>query len=80
MEELKNNGFINTYCLTLVQDHNFYSGKKVHGIYSYFRDDKLLAGIIQKPTGKKNEVISLAGNYIIHWETKNNWSYYIIEI
>ena len=28
MEQLKNNGFDYTHCLTMVNDKNFYSGKK----------------------------------------------------
>lgn len=41
MEELKQKGFDNTYCLTFVDDKNFYSGKKTDGIYSFFRAEKI---------------------------------------
>ena len=37
MEELKESGFNSTYCVTLVQNKNFYSGQKQDGVYAYFR-------------------------------------------
>ena len=55
MEELKEAGFDNTYCLTLVQDKNLYSGQRRDGIYSYFRSKDPVQGTICKPTGRKYE-------------------------
>ena len=55
MEELKEAGFDNTYCLTLVQDKNLYSGQRRDGIYSYFRSKAPVQGTICKPTGRKYE-------------------------
>ena len=46
MEQLKDNGFDATYCLTMVNDKNFYSGKKVDGIYAYFRGGDVLHATI----------------------------------
>lgn len=81
MEQLKNNGFDATYCLTMVKDKNFYSGKKSDGIYSYFRENEMLCGIIKKPTGKREEFIKLGQRYTINWEGKTeNIRYYIIAI
>ena len=42
MEQLKDDGFDATYSLTVVNDKNFYSGKKTDGIYRYFRDGERL--------------------------------------
>lgn len=56
MEEVKNNaGFQETYCITLVDDCNFYmitpKQKSVDGIYEYFRKPGKTISCIQKPTG-----------------------------
>ena len=36
MEKMKEAGFTAAYCLTLVEDKNFYPGQKRDGIYMYF--------------------------------------------
>ena len=58
----------NTYCLTLVDDKLFYSGRKKTGIYEYFRGGKAVQGQIDKSTGSKEENYQINGNYIIKWE------------
>ena len=81
MEELEGNGFDGTCCLTMVKDKNFYSGKKIDGIYSYFRGDAVLAGSVNKPTGKILESVSLKNEYKIEWQGKSEQlRYYIIDI
>jgi len=81
MEQLKDNGFNATYSLTLVNDQNFYSGKKTDGIYRYFRDGDVLQGTIDKPTGKKEESITLKKSYKIKWEgNTDHLKYYIVDI
>ena len=65
MEQLKDDGFDATYSLTMVNDKNFYSGKKTDGIYTYFRDGEMLQGTIEKPTGKKAESVTLKKRYNI---------------
>ncbi|MCR5837559.1 MAG: hypothetical protein K6G88_13745 [Lachnospiraceae bacterium] len=81
MEQLKEKGFDKTYCLTVVNNKNFYSGKRKEGIYSYFRDDKMIEGRISKPTGKKDKVISLKNQYQIRWlDNGKNQKYYIVKI
>ncbi len=81
MEQLKNNGFDATYSLTVVNDRNFYSGKKADGIYAYFRGNDVLQGTIEKPTGKKEESVTLKKKYCIHWEGQTDWlKYYIVDI
>lgn len=81
MEQLKDDGFDATYSLTMVNDKNFYSGKKTDGIYTYFRDGEMLQGTIEKPTGKKAESVTLKKRYNIKWEGKtDHLKYYIVDI
>ncbi len=81
MEQLKKNGFENCYCLTMVNDKNFYSGRKIDGIYDYFRNSGTLGGEIFKPTGSIEEKITLEGIYVIKWESENEkMKYYIVDI
>lgn len=81
MEQLKDNGFDATYSFTMVNDKNFYSGKKIDGIYTYFRDEEILQGTIIKPTGKKEESVTLKKRYNIKWEGKTDYlKYYIVDI
>ena len=81
MEQLKSNGFNSTYCLTMVNDKNFYSGKKTNGIYSYFRNNDLLSGMIKKPTGNSDEFVVLENKYKIEWAGKTeDIKYYILAI
>ena len=81
MEQLKDKGFDATYSLTMANDKNFYSGKKTDGIYTYFRGGDVLQGTINKPTGKKEESISLKRSYNIKWEGKTDrLKYYIVDI
>ena len=81
MEQLKSNGFNSTYCLTMVNDKNFYSGKKTNGIYSYFRNNDLLSGMIKKPTGNSDEFVVLENKYKIEWTGKTeDIKYYILAI
>lgn len=81
MEQLKDNGFDATYCLTMVKNKNFYSGKKIDGIYAYFRGNEMLCGTIEKPTGKFDESVALVKSYKIKWEGKTEQlKYYIVDI
>lgn len=80
MEELKEKGFDQTYCLTVVDDKNFYEGKRKDGIYAYFRGEKVLQEKICKPTGSKNEILILKNEYTINWcENGQYQKYYIVE-
>lgn len=91
MEELKELGFNSTICVTFVSDKIFYNkGSKDDGIYSYFREGKVIQGKIEKPTGKEKfkaqEIPSITLNrtYKINWKEirKNNEesAYYIVVI
>ena len=81
MEQLVEAGFDGAYCVTLVNDRNFYSGKKTDGIYSYFRANGSVCGVIAKPTGKSKETIELKKSYSIKWEgLMEKMKYYIVDI
>ena len=71
MEQVKNAGFTEAYCITLVDDPKFYSngkGYKTEGIYQYFRVGDTIKMKIVKPTGDRNGEIILDGEYNIEWQ------------
>ncbi len=80
MEQLKELGFNRTYVMTVVDDHNFYSGQYGDNIYKFFRGNETIHGIISKPTGSKDEKIEINGEYIIYWSGIDNYKYYLVEI
>ena len=83
MEQLKERGFTNTYCVVLVSDRPFYQGKSNEGIYKCFREEFSVYGEIFKPTGlgRNNESITLSENYNFEWqELSETRRYYIVEI
>ena len=81
MEQLKNSGFTNTYCMTLVYDRAFYQGPTQDGIYAYFRNGKPVGGTITKPTGAKNETVTLDYAYPIQWKHGGGkLMYYIVDL
>lgn len=69
MEQLKEYGFNETYCITLVADKPFYSGTKNNGIYKYFREDCSIYGEITKPTGLQSNTNNIVLNkrYDFEW-------------
>ena len=92
MEQLKDTGFRDTYCLTLVDDANYHSKttkrSKMEGIYAFFRDEegkikKTVNGDIYKPTGKwKGEIkYNIKGKYNVIWEScGTDKKYYLLKI
>jgi hypothetical protein len=66
IEELKRAGIRQAGLLILVDDPLFYSGR-CDGIYGFFRCGNVLTGTIQKPTGSRNEEVTISGQYVIHW-------------
>lgn len=84
MEQLKEKGFTNTFCVVLVSQRPFYNGAKQNGIYKYFRKEHSIYGDIYKPTGslKNIDYISVNGKYDFVWSdiaTKKE-KFYIIKI
>lgn len=59
---------------------NHYLGKKIDGIYSYFRNKESVHGLIRKPTGKRDEIIEMHGCYDILWNNCGDRKYYLLEI
>ncbi|EPA06102.1 hypothetical protein [Candidatus Nitrosarchaeum limnium] len=82
LEELKNNGFSNNVFLCFANDSNFWSGSVgKNPIYTYFRKSKIITGIIQKPTGSKDEQFNIIGSYVAKWQNINNLiQYFTIQI
>lgn len=81
MEEVKELGFNDTFVMTLVEDHIFYSGKYAKSdIYSYFRGNEIIHGDIIKPTGSKFEKLEIKGSYKIEWKNIDNYKYYIVDM
>ncbi len=84
MEELKGRGFKKTYCLTIVDNKNFYSKDGCRGgrseetqkMYDRFRNGKLNINKDEEmphPTGEKNRnPIKLINNYTNEWKTFKN--------
>ena len=80
LEELKEIQFTNTISLVLVKDKLFYDGKEKTGIYKFFRNNQILKGEIEKPTGTNKSSINLKNQYVIKWhELTNGYKYYLIE-
>lgn len=82
MEQVKQNlHFDNTFVLTMVTDKNYYEGSYPSEIYKYFRGKtEKIPSKIQKPTGKKDEIVTLDGTYSVKWKpTTSKFTYYIIK-
>jgi len=80
LEELAASGFQSAYFIAVVDDPLFYSGK-ASGIYSFYRNQQKITGIIQKPTGRKDKKVHILGSYIAHWQpVSQNTKYCLIEI
>jgi hypothetical protein len=65
-EELHAAGFRQTAFVAVADDPLFYRGTS-EGIYAYFRGEKPLSGTVQKPTGEKNEQVTIKGSHTIRW-------------
>lgn len=81
-EELKAAGCKQAYVLVLIDDHNFCQGNKQDGIYAYFRNQRPLTGMVNKPTGNRNQFIELSGTYSIEWQDIEDtaFKYALIEV
>lgn len=80
-EQLTQSGFDGAIAFTVVDDSGFYQGTTEDGIYKHFRNGHPLTGTITKPTGLRNEIIPLDGEYYILWKDINDsYKYYTVEI
>lgn len=66
--------------VVITDDPLFYSGK-TEGIYSLFRSGKNIHGEIVKPTGAKDSIINIQGNYQASWRCiKGTTKWCMIEV
>lgn len=80
LEELKENNFSKCFAVLVTDNHLFKKGRKIDGIYKYFRNNEPLHGKIRKPTGEKDKIINLKNTYQIKWNKQGKWIYTILEI
>jgi len=82
LEQLKDNGFQDNLFIAFADDGNFWNDKGEEGtIYHKFRNLKILDKQIIKPTGTKDKIIELNGQYKIKWEDINDSiKFFIIKI
>lgn len=81
LQQLVESGFNECYFMMFANDPLFYSDKGDDGIYRMFRKEKLIKGEIRKPTGKKDEILHIDGEYKIKWETlESSLKFFIIEV
>ncbi|KZK79810.1 hypothetical protein PsAD13_04798 [Pseudovibrio sp. Ad13] len=79
LEQLKKAGVQSAYLVIVVDDPLFYSGLS-NGIYSFFRSDRCLTGTVCKPTGSKDVLLNIEGEYQVKWQPiAKNIAFAIIE-
>lgn len=79
-EELQRAGFEATALVVFVDDPLFYQGS-TEGIYSFFRGGEPLRGRIQKPTGLKDQEVTLVGTHSVQWQPiQGALKYAVIEV
>ena len=66
-EELVAAGFPRCAFIVFAEDRLFYRGP-VDGIYGFFRGGKPIHGRIRKPTGKKDDEVSIQGHHTVEWK------------
>jgi hypothetical protein len=67
LEGLVHAGFAFGALIVIADDKDFYTGN-TGGIYGFFRGAAELFGTITKPTGKRDETVTLTGRYRPHWQ------------
>jgi hypothetical protein len=86
LEELKSSKtFSDCFFIVVTNDKGFWQGKEsknIKEIYSFFRNNKILQGKVEKPTGdNKHPFFELTGKYKVEWKNLNNdFRYFIIKI
>lgn len=82
LEQLKGYGFSNNLFVCFADDSNFWMGNaESTSIYSFFRKQKPITGLIRKPTGSKDDELNIKGSYTAYWESINNLiKYLVVEI
>ena len=82
LEQLHDEGFQNNIFLALAINQNFWNDKgNPNTIYEMFRKRKIMEGTIGKPTGSKDEFITLNGSHKINWNIiTSDLRYFVISI
>jgi len=83
-EQLHDAGFSTAGLVIYVDNHLFYSGRIMNGIYAFFRGNNPIHGRIVQPTGERDEEVIVNGTYSVHWQpvddSLRNFKYAVIEI
>lgn len=61
-------------------DRLFWEGKDRVGLYSCFRATNPIVGFISKPTGDKDEAVTLKGSYLITWHKAGLLRYFSLTV
>jgi len=81
LEELVADGFELGLFVMAADDVLFYKPDMAEGIYSYFRNQRLLHGSITKPTGAKGQFVTVQGGYTMRWKSAGgNLKYCAVEV
>lgn len=79
-EELVAAGFPRSALVIFADDPLFYRGS-ADGIYGFFRGERPIHGRIQKPTGKKDDEVTIQGSYSVEWHSiSGTLKFSIVEI
>jgi hypothetical protein len=75
IEQLVAQGFQLGVFVMAVEDHLFRTGQNREGIYSFFRGAMPMSGEIIKPTGARDERVSVKGPHHVKWSGGNDLTY-----
>lgn len=79
LEQLTSAGFVGGLFVMHVNDEGFYKKRIQTSIYSPFRAGQLIKGQYIKPTGARDEVISLTGEYSVKWQSFGSAEQYWVQ-
>ena len=68
LEQLVSAGFTGGAFVMAADDPLFYGGRDQSGIYAFFRAGRALHGVITKPTGRKDESVTVQRSYVLSWQ------------
>lgn len=77
-------GFISCYFMMFANQRPFWCGRSEEPIYRKFRVNKIIEGVVTKPTGKeRDKTLRFEGTYKIDWQDilpKEKLKYFIVEM
>lgn len=68
LEQIVFAGFDAGIFVMAADDHLFFSGPEQGGVYAYFRAGASIQGAVIKPTGRKDEQVTIKGPYSLSWQ------------